>query len=82
MLWVLGAVIQFYVLYLAYKASFLALVVSFFTPVICQFYWIWSIWDTTGVFLSPLTIMCPMWTAGLILLGALVATASALNALE
>jgi hypothetical protein len=67
MLWILGAVIQFYVLYLAYKVSFLALLLTFFTPVICQFYWIWWIWVTTGIFFSLLTIMCLVWTAALVL---------------
>ena len=72
-LWILSVAIYLLTLYLAYLSSIVALVLTFFLPILGQLYWIWSLWSETGVFLTPLAVMCIAWVA-------LAAVALSLNA--
>ena len=75
-LWALGIGIYVFCLYLAYLTSFLAVLLTFFFPVVGQLFWIWAIWATTGIFLNPLTIACLLWV-GLAVLGFVLMNMSA-----
>ena len=62
-LWILGVIIYFFTLYLAYLTSFVAILLTFFFPFIGQLYWLWAYWNATGVFLNELTMLCIGWLA-------------------
>jgi hypothetical protein len=51
-IWLLGAGIYFFTLYLAYLTSFGSLLLTLFIPFLGQLYWLWIVWGTTGVFFN------------------------------
>jgi hypothetical protein len=60
-LWILSLGIYVFSLYVAYLTSFGATILTFMFPGPAQVYWIWAVWQETGVFLNPYTIMCLVW---------------------
>lgn len=61
--WVLGLGIYFLTLYIAYKTSFVAMLLTLFFPVAGQFVWLWVVWGWTGMFFNSYTILCLSWVA-------------------
>jgi len=76
-LWLLGLGIYLFTLYLAYLTSFPALLATMFFPFLSQLYWIWEIWNQTGVLFSLLTQLCLAWLALVALLVGLSMVAEA-----
>jgi hypothetical protein len=62
-LWLLGVAIYLLTLYNAYQSGIIALMLSFFLPILSQLYWIWHLWSVTGVFFTLLTVLCIVWFA-------------------
>jgi len=63
-LFVLTAAIYVVTLYFAYLISLTSLwiaLASILLPFLSQLYWIWHIWNMTGVFFNLLTLLCFGW---------------------
>jgi HEPN superfamily AbiU2-like protein len=60
-LWVLTPVIWLFTVYLAYLASFRALLAALFLPFLAQLYWIWTLWNEKGTVLNLFTVLCLAW---------------------
>lgn len=74
----LGILLHFFTTYLAYQVSgTLAAVLTFFTPPFAELYWIFRIWNETGIFWSYIAIGSALYIGLWVLLIVCAAIATA-----